>query len=504
MKPIQKFSFFFLLIVILAIIIQFSCSKNIPKDEQETILARVGDKTISVNEFLRRAEYTIRPEYCKLDNYVHKKIILNSLIAEKLLAIEDAKQSQLLESENFRAYIEGLQEQGMRQWMYHKKAYEKVKLDDEAVKKRFFLAGRTYNVAHFSLTNEEKASELIQMIRAGNVTFEDAFKEISDTDTLFTKKVAWKDQENTPIHSALFNEELAQNQIVGPVRISDDQFMLLKVQGWVDRKVITDTDIQRRYDEVTKYMTDASAAQLWHEYTQQVMKGKTVEFDRETFEQIFELLSPLYFKTQQEIKNSFSEKVWHDRDISPEVPNIEDPNFINKPFFKIDGETWTVGNFTRALRYHPLVFRKHGFPKKEFAEQLKLAIVDMIKDHYVNQEGYKEAVDEISVVKRNTNMWQDSYLAIEARENFLKSRGVKENFAKEYQNIIRKHLNAWVDSLQTEYSNQIEINMDAFEKCELTHIDLFVQYKSSPFPVVVPGFPVLTDDTNLDYGKLMK
>ena len=34
------------------------------KDEPipETLIARIGDKTISQNEFIRRAEYTIRPE----------------------------------------------------------------------------------------------------------------------------------------------------------------------------------------------------------------------------------------------------------------------------------------------------------------------------------------------------------------------------------------------------------------------------------------------------------
>lgn len=36
-----------------------SCG-NVKKEEQkEVILARVGDKTISLNEFIRRAEYTI-------------------------------------------------------------------------------------------------------------------------------------------------------------------------------------------------------------------------------------------------------------------------------------------------------------------------------------------------------------------------------------------------------------------------------------------------------------
>ncbi|SVE20750.1 uncharacterized protein METZ01_LOCUS473604, partial [marine metagenome] len=53
---------------------------------QETIsdgnvLAIVGTRIITVQDFIRRAEYAIRPLYCRQSNYIHKKIILNSLIA---------------------------------------------------------------------------------------------------------------------------------------------------------------------------------------------------------------------------------------------------------------------------------------------------------------------------------------------------------------------------------------------------------------------------------------
>ena len=50
------------------------------------ILATIGDKSITVNDFIKRCEYVPRPNYCKNNNYIHKKIALNSLIAEKILS----------------------------------------------------------------------------------------------------------------------------------------------------------------------------------------------------------------------------------------------------------------------------------------------------------------------------------------------------------------------------------------------------------------------------------
>jgi len=78
----------------LVIFIIFPCFVNGSDKNADTgldILAVVGDRIITSQDFIRRAEYSIRPLYCRQSNYIHKKIILNSLIAEKLFAIEAEK-----------------------------------------------------------------------------------------------------------------------------------------------------------------------------------------------------------------------------------------------------------------------------------------------------------------------------------------------------------------------------------------------------------------------------
>ena len=64
----------------------FSCTQNNEQHQipEEVVLARVGHEVITIQDFIRRAEYAIRPDYCRQDNYIHKKIVLNSLIGEKL------------------------------------------------------------------------------------------------------------------------------------------------------------------------------------------------------------------------------------------------------------------------------------------------------------------------------------------------------------------------------------------------------------------------------------
>ena len=62
-------------------------------------------------------------------------------------------------------------------------------------------------------------------------------------------------------------------------------------------------------------------------------------------------------------------------------------------------------------------------------------------------------------------------------------------------------MNPKMDSLQNVYSDQIEINIDAFEKIKLTSTDMMVIQRGVPYPILVPSFPILTSDNKLDYGK---
>ena len=106
---------------------------------------RIGEKTITENEFIYRAEYTPRPAYCRGSTNIHKKIVLNSLIAEKLLALEAGEDNEFIQSKNVQAYIKGRREQAMREILYTKDAYETVILDTTQILETLNLSGRTYS-----------------------------------------------------------------------------------------------------------------------------------------------------------------------------------------------------------------------------------------------------------------------------------------------------------------------------------------------------------------------
>ena len=132
----------------------FSCTQSNEQHQisDEVVLARIGSEVITIQDFIRRAEYAIRPDYCRQDNYIHKKIVLNSLIGEKLTALEQKKQASENEDDNLDSYLKGRKEQAMRQLFYATEFHSKVVISDQEAEEAFKLAGRRVTVSYTHLT----------------------------------------------------------------------------------------------------------------------------------------------------------------------------------------------------------------------------------------------------------------------------------------------------------------------------------------------------------------
>ena len=166
--------------VLTALLLNNCSNKNTVSQLDLDVLAQVGNKIITKQDFIRRAEYTIRPDYCRQSNYIHKKIVLNSLIAEKLTALEmEDKEDELLESKNFHYFLQGRKEQAMRKLYYYDNFYNKVSVPDSLIKKRFKVAGRTVDISYISLPDlifVQKVNDLLLK----NISLEDLEMELID------------------------------------------------------------------------------------------------------------------------------------------------------------------------------------------------------------------------------------------------------------------------------------------------------------------------------------
>lgn len=496
---IGVFLFFFILAI-------SNCSRK-DRDTEE-IVAIVGDRVITTDEFVRRAEYTIRPPYCRKNSDIEKRIILNSLIAEKLLAFEVGEDNPLANSPAFQAYIRGRKEQVMRHYLFAEQIKGKVTPDSDTFQKTYDLAGRNYHLAYYTGTYSD-----FQRIDTRTDSFDVIYRKLGGLGEIPERNVSWKSKENPAIHKALFSEPLSVGQIIGPIRVDTDQCLMLKVLGWTDKPAVTGSSVQQRSQEVNDALAREKSEAIWDAYVLKVMKNKRLDFVRDTFEKMVDLMRPMYITSRSRKDNASALNLIEQGEI-PSVPvdsilaQIENnTGFSDQAFFTFDGKTWTVMDFMRAHASHPLVFRKRKISNGEFPEQFKFAVADLMRDQILNQEAYKKKIDELPVIREQTDMWGDALMAKYMKHARLESQAVTMKSGKEYieqGEYIVELLTAYADSLFKKYSPEIQINLPIFEAIKLTCVDMVVLNDHVPYPETVPSFPLITTKSRLDYGRRLE
>ena len=99
--------------IILLLTVSFLLSSDY---NANNILVKIGEKEILVSDFLKRAEYSPRPLYCRGNTELDKRIILNSLIGEKLFSMENDL-TELPQKVN--NYLDGRKKQKMREVLFN-------------------------------------------------------------------------------------------------------------------------------------------------------------------------------------------------------------------------------------------------------------------------------------------------------------------------------------------------------------------------------------------------
>jgi len=476
-------------------------AQNNSDNDSKIILAKVADKEITLEDFYGRAEYTIRPSYCKGNNNIDKNIILNSLIAEKILAAQSGLRFDLMNDERISNMITGLREQKMRALLSYFEGDSKVKLDTSELKKIYSVAGRTYRVEYFNIPDSKLAKTLYKKFAGSDSSFYMIFKAGAVADSICNKEISWSAPEVSEIHIALFSEKLKKNQLVGPININDSTHLFINIKGWDNRVLITSKEITERWMDVAERTAREKADSIYDKFVLGIMGNKTLTFNPDVFAKVAMLLAPFYLnrekKTEDEFLNLELNKNIENTEL---IKTGENYNEIkNLTFFTIDGINWSVADFKKEFDKHPLVFRKED-SKKDFNHGFKNSIVDLVRDKYLNDIAYRRGYDKNEIVEHYEQSWLDASKALFERDEYLKKFDVR---GKKEIEVIEKYLNSYVEKLLKDFSSQIEINVEEFDKIILTRIDMVAVQNQLPYPVYVPAFPLLTTYNRLDYGKKM-
>jgi len=466
------------LVVLLSVIVSSQTKEN--------ILVRVGHKDITVSEYKARSEFTIRP-----DNFKDKDITLNNLIIEKILALEAEKDGIILDQAT-EAHLKGIKEQNMREKLYDMVAYDKVKLNFERIKKSYKLSRREYEVEFYQM-NRRYAKQLKSAIEKRGINTDSIFQYLSNTlGKQPVHKVKYTDPDDIAIHEALYSKLLSVGDIVGPIELTNGNYIIMRILNWTDYPLISETEQRERWEEVEKKERRIEAGKKWQSYVLRLMKNKKIEFNKETFKKLADVLKSKYLQNNQDTTVTFGEL---NRELR--LTGMD----LKMPFFTFENKIWTIGDFRNELMSRPLVFRTTNMDSSNFAEQFRMAIADVMRDHCLTREAYKKSLDKLESVKRTVSLWRDSFLANEQQKRIMK-KAIENGEVNADNDLDRfRYWESYLQNLREKYSGMVYINHLVFDSIQLTKVDMVALKYGMPYPNVVPGFPLLLSTTSIDFVR---
>ncbi|MCF7824653.1 MAG: hypothetical protein K9N35_10835 [Candidatus Marinimicrobia bacterium] len=465
------------------------------------VIARVGDRVITKSDFIMRAEYTPRPIYCRSDNKIHKKIVLNSLIAEKLLALDLEARPEYSAPPGFNEYLTGRKEQAMRQLHRYEHGIKKASPSMEMLNRGLRNARREYHVAFFTLPNSSQLDPIQTYIEQDS-SLESIARKFKRSPVLNERKVSWFDDDEQAILEALYTRPLARDSILTPIILRDGSIMLVKVLGWEDKYSLSESANQTLWEDVVSKVELRMGNELYRGYLTRLMRGKSFQLEKETFQRLVEDIANTYMLKDAQKETILSQVIWDIEKTHLSYGEIEqDVEYLDQVLFTYDGESWTVQDLFKMIAKHPLVFRDVRFPKSDFANQLRMAVADLLRDNSITEDAYKQGFADRVEIRSHVQLWKDHYLADVYKQIILASLPADERGDFNSLAFIEEHMNPLVDRLQAEYSDQIFINFDLFDSVDLTGVDMFVTQEGVAYPIVTPSFPQIYTDHVFDYGN---
>ena len=427
-------------------------------------LAVIDSQVITRTDFIKRAEYTVRPVYCNSGNNIDKKIILNSLIAEKLLAM---KNNGELDIEAVRL-LKGIKEQTMRRIMMEDQVNLSLIVNPNMISDLYNRSLFDYEIDFINIASYE-LDTITEKLKL-NIPFNDIIKNLKNKPT--QKSINFQDDSNKKIHQEFYGKNINKDDLIGPIKISNNNYILIKVRSKKKNIILTPEAQLSHYNEIENYYIQSESYKIRENYISNIMFGKTIKFNELAF---FNLANYYYDEEKKPINK---------KDI----------------LFTLDNKDWRIEDLIEINRLNPILFRDSYNNKSEFYLQFKLALVDLMQNYFLTKKAYELDYSNHPLVTTEVQNWNNYISANYEKEKIInENQNLSKTYNTEYE-IIKNILDKELENLFIQNSDKISIDVQMFNDIKLSNIDMLVINTNQPYQLTVPPFPRLTIKNNLDYG----
>lgn len=441
-------------LIILILICLTVLFEEVLSQSKDSILVELGDKVITVNEFVTRFEFTPWPRRnIKFIDDELKLEFLKTLIAEKLLSIY-GNEIKIDTSFDFNQAYKNLEKMIVRDALYREEVLNKVKLDQKELNNAFAKSQITIYARYIFDTDSSEIFSIYKKLVEG-VNF----------DSIFNLKIITDEQKHPmeitygtlieDFENVIYVTEPGEFTI--PLK-SNLGYYIFKVDsskmniGMGPKEL---NDAARKAEKILKQRTEEK---LYNDYFRKFFSKKRGEADGIVFWDLVKVTAKRFkdkIETQNPVRNNeYIIDIEDIRIIENELGESKDLVLI-----KMDKRNIPVKEFLRSILFKG--FTVTDSSERYIAARLNKAIKNFLEDEYLAEEGYRKGLHLKPDVKKDIEMWKDFYYSTWYTLNLRNNLEVTD---EEVENYIKERS---IKSEEVVLVNIQEILVDSLEQIEL-------------------------------------
>ncbi len=323
------------IVIMLVIIFAGGCEK----ESKMPVVARVGDLQISQEEFELAYRFNPALGIIKSDT-VARRIVLNSLIAKKLWALEGYAR-QLDKKPVIREMTEQYRREALIERFWEKKIFSNIKIGEQEIRNAYFRSKRKRIIQFLVSDNERRAQDFAAQLQNG-VSFERL------------AALLGYDIRQIPVDSVSFGyrfEKLEQtvfdmkmNEVRGPITLGH-RYFFVKLIGEKQDIFTAEIDLEAQRRKLVKTLRDRKRKTLFEKYVAEHLPQK-YELDKSVFKKLARALEKQLQFERSGNPQPFLSAIEKTLDTGEEL--------LRQPVVTFpDGENWTVEQLLKRLRTGP-------------------------------------------------------------------------------------------------------------------------------------------------------
>jgi hypothetical protein len=474
----------------------FAQSIDVNKNIEDSVVAVVGAKSITAREFA--AGYEFGPAFPKREKN-SKKIYLNYMINEKLLALEGGT-NKFDTTQIYKDLYSDIYADLATEELYKQEILPKISISEneiaDALKKK-----NTEIYLRWIFCKEKDEALAVQKKIIGGYSFDTLFNAQLQADSLFRDERTFKTnkfklwQKNPALASIA--DTLRVGSISRPINAGDGWY-IVRTDSIVKVITLSEGEYDNGRVEVSRAITIKKMDEYSDKYVDSLLRNAEPVIDGKAFQIIRTYVGK--FELPKETFDEWNLQKLYDKAYSERAGNKKTAasSFV---LVRLNDTILTVGDFIHWYNQRVDYLKFPKTDKKAFSASIEGLIWRMVRDNVLTSVAARKGMMDLPVVKSQAEWWKDKILYALVRDDMgntltLKISDQKQSLLKPKTNEdmsseINKMLLRKLNALKSKY--KIKINDAILNKIVVQDennpkaIDMYIVKKGGIYPH--PAFP---------------